>query len=158
MDTDSIYINPPAGETAGKDRKMEKMRIEEDYTIEAESLVPPHCVIDSGKYETLVDDMTINGWIGRPILVVNGAYKIALSGSHRIAAAQAAGIEVPVLEIESGNTCGDPDYEEENEAWEHLMEAHDDDDRLRALRELFALGEVPSAAVRLMELEVAEVD
>lgn len=51
----------------------------------------------------LTEDMKAEGWNGRPLLILedDGAY-IALTGSHRIAAAIAAGLEeVPTLVIET---------------------------------------------------------
>ena len=55
-------------------------------------------VNDKGKFKTLVNSMEKNGWQGRPVIAYrdenNSVY--ALTGSHRIAAAKEAGIDVPV--------------------------------------------------------------
>lgn len=61
-------------------------------------MIPPHGVENHKLLTTLTETMKRHGWEGRPILVVNGA---CWTGSHRIAAAVAAGLdEVPVLAVE----------------------------------------------------------
>jgi hypothetical protein len=61
---------------------------------------PPHEVRDTKKFYDLVDDMKRKGWLGRPILAVEkGGAIYALTGSHRIAAAQEVGIDPEVYSI-----------------------------------------------------------
>lgn len=61
----------------------------------ARDLAPPHAVTDHTKLANLAASMARIGWQGEPILVVDGE---VWTGSHRIAAAQLAGIDVPVYE------------------------------------------------------------
>lgn len=53
-----------------------------------------HEVRDAEKLETLTGSMREAGWTGRPLIVVEIAeWYQAITGSHRLAAAEAAGIE-----------------------------------------------------------------
>ena len=72
-----------------------------DGVVSNKSLIPPHEIRDYEKLKTLTASMKANGWQHRPILVYNvGRGNEALTGSHRIAAAKAAGIEVPIYKID----------------------------------------------------------
>lgn len=64
---------------------------------------PPHEVRDIKKLQKLTESMQKNGWQGRPILAYDvGRGAEALTGSHRIAAAKAAGIkEIPVMYVDA---------------------------------------------------------
>ena len=69
--------------------------------ISLQEINPPHGVIDSSKFDVLVQSMESAGWQGRPLLVIrkNGDYQ-AITGSHRYAAACEAGLdEVPCVII-----------------------------------------------------------
>lgn len=57
----------------------------------ARSIAPLHGVRDEEKLATLVESMRRDGWVGEPVLVVEGC---GWTGSHRVAAAQLAGIDV----------------------------------------------------------------
>ncbi len=62
---------------------------------------PPHEVRDCAKFDALVSSMESDGWLGRPLLVIrkNGEW-LAITGSHRYAAACEAGMEeVPCVVI-----------------------------------------------------------
>jgi ParB-like chromosome segregation protein Spo0J len=63
-------------------------------------LTQPHEMTDPAKVASLAADMTANGWTGRPVLA--SASGQALTGSHRIAAAEIAGIEVPFVLVPDG--------------------------------------------------------
>lgn len=67
--------------------------------IETECIIPPHEVRDQDKYASLVESMSEGGWLGRPVLAYEdpGYGLRALTGSHRIAAANEAGIRIPCL-------------------------------------------------------------
>lgn len=72
-----------------------------DETVPPDELVPPHELRDTGKSSQLAADMAKSGWRGRPVLVWDDGGKMrALTGSHRIVAAQKAGIGVPVLRVD----------------------------------------------------------
>lgn len=103
-----------------------------------------HEVRDARKLARLTKAMERRGWAGRPLLVVRYGTDRALTGSHRLAAARAAGlIRVPVLLIEAG-----ADWQADGEVLEALLSAHDDDDRR------IVLGETNLAdAVALMDKE-----
>ena len=53
-------------------------------------------VTDTGKLEALIASMQQDGWIGCPLVADNDQL---LTGSHRWAAAQEAGIEAPVIDV-----------------------------------------------------------
>lgn len=68
--------------------------------------VPPHDVTDPGKAEKLAVDMEAHGWQGAPIVVLRD-YAQAITGVHRLAAAEQAGITVPGVDIEELlDACG----------------------------------------------------
>lgn len=62
---------------------------------------PPHGVENKEKFNELVDSMKTEGWVGRPVLYYDiGRGPEALTGSHRIAAAQKAGLlDIPVVKV-----------------------------------------------------------
>lgn len=69
-----------------------------DEEIEPRNLIEIHPVKDKAKFEAIASDMKQNGWQGRPIPVWDtGNGKYALTGSHRIAAAKKAGLDVPIV-------------------------------------------------------------
>lgn len=68
--------------------------------IAPESILPPHEVMDTNKFNDLTADMLEKGWTGRPILAIQYERRYAaLTGSHRIAAAVEALYEIPVYVI-----------------------------------------------------------
>lgn len=60
----------------------------------------PHDVTDEGKVEALVTAMRQHGWQGAPIVVLPD-YARALTGAHRLPAAEQAGIIVPGVDAEA---------------------------------------------------------
>lgn len=67
---------------------------------------PRHGVVDPAKRDRLAADMAANGWIGAPV-VGDVETAQAITGSHRIPAAHAAGIEVPAVGLaELTAACG----------------------------------------------------
>ena len=73
------------------------------------NIVALHEVKDTDKLNSLVTSMA-NGWTGRDILAVDcGDYLQALTGSHRIAAANEVGIEIPVMVIDINELCDNED-------------------------------------------------
>lgn len=113
---------------------------------------PIHEVRDAAKLETLVTSMTAQGWVGEPLLVVDCAdHYRALTGSHRIAAAEIAGIEPEISIIyqdDLDDTAG--------ELLAELVDACGDDDRLSIAGELLALGVISDNQYRLLEIEAAK--
>jgi hypothetical protein len=87
-----------------------------------DAVLPPHEITDFEKYESLTKDMQSQGWIGRPLATIpKGKQFQALTGSHRLAAAQEALLDrIPIVSLSSGdldlmangaslaNTIGDP--------------------------------------------------
>lgn len=64
-------------------------------------------VDDHGKYASLVESMSSHGWQGAPVVVIPGVDHgwgegdpHAVTGSHRIAAAREAGIDVPTVQLD----------------------------------------------------------
>lgn len=111
-------------------------------TLDASRIAPLHDVRDSAKLDELAASMRADGWVGRPVLAWGdpSALVQAVTGSHRIAAAMLAEIEVPALVMEFDSEADFAEFER----------ASDDDDRLAILRALSA----PSEAIALMDAEV----
>lgn len=109
-------------------------------SIDPRLITPLHAVESSPKLDSLVDSMRRDGWVGRPLLLVNGD---AWTGSHRIAAAVAAGLEdVPCV-------CVEIPYADLYD----FGPVTDDDDRLRLLESVFGLED--NEAAWLMSQEIA---
>lgn len=76
-------------------------------TLDPRRIEPPHEVRDEDKLAALVDSMTTHGWLGAPIVVIPGedygwgpCDPQAITGSHRLAAAYEAGIDVPTVPVD----------------------------------------------------------
>ena len=75
---------------------------EHEVDVDTERIAPLHEVRDGEKLARLVANMERIGWQGRPLLVVDngGGDYVALTGSHRHAAALEAGLGmVPVVVV-----------------------------------------------------------
>ena len=81
-------------------------------TTPPDNIRPAHEVRDHDKFNALVASMLADGWQGRPLLVVdeaNEGYQ-ALTGSHRLAAALAAELDiVPIAIVEADDLWSDYD-------------------------------------------------
>lgn len=66
------------------------------------TIIALHEVTDTTKVEAIAGSMRANGWIGRPILVddEDSNEPKALTGTHRLAAAELAGVEPVVYSLE----------------------------------------------------------
>lgn len=115
--------------------------------VQASMILPPHDTRDADKLSILIAGMIADGWVGRPVLVIDGVNDLhrALTGSHRVAAAQAADIAVPVLMIAQDELT--------EEIVEELDYANDDYDVERVLREYGLVN-----AADLMAAEIAAND
>lgn len=69
--------------------------------VNPKRIEPPHGVENKEKFNELVDSMKTEGWVGRPVLYYDiGRGPEALTGSHRIAAAQKAGLsDIPAVKV-----------------------------------------------------------
>jgi hypothetical protein len=86
-----------AGMTMGK-----AIAVEPDALLEGRQLIEIHSANNASKLKAITENMAANGWQGRPILAWDtGNGSLALTGSHRIAAARAAGIEVPTVYVDA---------------------------------------------------------
>lgn len=67
----------------------------------AHHIEAPHDASNDAKLEQLVESMRRDGWVGAPVVVVDreDADPLAVTGSHRIAAAREAGIDVPIVPL-----------------------------------------------------------
>ena len=66
------------------------------YTVDANSLIPYHGVVDQEKFEALVESMRVEGWVGAPLVKFDDCL---LTGSHRYAAARELELNVPVVDL-----------------------------------------------------------
>lgn len=89
------------------------------------AIIPLHEVTDEAKVEAIVESMRANGWIGRPILVddEDANEMRAFTGTHRLAAAELAGIEPEVYSLEGNGT----------DVGALMFDCIDDDDRLEVI-------------------------
>lgn len=118
---------------------------------------PLHDAYEADKLNQLAGNMREHGWSGRPILaIVCGDYLQAITGSHRIAAAELAGIEVEICEIIQPAFDG-ADYEV-SDLYDTMINGSDDDDRLAAMVALHNVGLVDDEALAIMRAEVAAND
>jgi ParB/Sulfiredoxin domain len=65
--------------------------------IHPADVTPWHDVEDADKVSRLSASMQKDGWTGAPVVVIDGGQ--AVTGSHRIAAALKADIEIPTVNI-----------------------------------------------------------
>lgn len=111
-------------------------RVKSEYSIEVPTeelnpleIVPVNEVTDRRKYRYLTEQFAENGWDGRPVVVIDtGNGYTALTGSHRVAAARAAMIDVPAVVLEYSDELSD------------LVNAIDDEDRTREAKLLYEAG------------------
>lgn len=66
------------------------------YTVSPATLESYHGIQDRAKFESLVNAMTINGWIGSPLVKFEDSL---LTGCHRYFAAREVGIDIPVVDL-----------------------------------------------------------
>jgi len=121
--------------------------------LSQEGIETLHEVRDFDKIRILADDMRKNGWMGRPIVVVD---EQAITGTHRLAAAEEADIDAELFEI-SSPLVGQVS-EEEQLLWGDLIEARDDFDRLTAAKDLLELDAVDRQLVDLIQAEVDAIE
>jgi len=119
--------------------------------LDPHAITPLHEIRDLNKLYVLRQSMEIDGWQGRPILVMPSdedpdyLYQ-ALTGTHRIEAAIQAGLEgIPIMIINPYADMWDCGYEEIDEI---LLDGNDED-RLSWLRKH---GFNEAAQLMLMEV------
>lgn len=90
-------------------------------------IIPLHEVTDEAKVEAIAESMRANGWVGRPILVEDedANETQAFTGTHRLAAAELAGIEPQVYSLVSGST----------DIGALMFDCVDDEDRLEVIEQ-----------------------
>lgn len=106
-------------------------------------ITPLNRVTSSSKYHYLINEFENNGYNGRRVVLVengNDGYK-ALTGSHRILAAQEAGVDVPSVVIPM------------SEEIQPLLDATGDEERARIADELYEDGIIPKEARDLLVRE-----
>lgn len=97
-----------------------------DITDDVTGYAAPHAVTDGDKVEKLAADMAERGWNGAPLVVLN-EYAQAVTGVHRLAAAEQVGIPVPGVDAEELlAACG-------IDLWERREDYADLDETLVAL-------------------------
>ena len=105
-----------------------------DTEVSPSAIEPLHGIRDSTKLKSLVASMKSSGWQGRPILTFyNGEIDFALTGSHRIAAAKEAGIDIPVVRVDS--SLADKWFAENDASLDDLTDG-DDDKKTEKLRDM----------------------
>jgi hypothetical protein len=97
-----------------------------DETLDPRRIVEIHSVQDKNKFERITKSMSAEGWKGDPLLVwEDGSGGVwALNGSHRIAAARKAGIDVPVKYVDP--TAMENGLAAKNMSFDELIGSGDD--------------------------------
>ena len=122
------------------------------YDATGRYIQPLHDAYEADKLDRLADDMRQRGWVGRPILAIDcDDYLQAITGSHRIRAAELAGIDVEICEISQPAFDGE-DYET-GDLYDTLINGSDDD-RLAAVSTLHNIELASDDAVSIMLAEV----
>jgi hypothetical protein len=100
--------------------------------------------VHKDKVKALTAGMKKRGWVGRPLVVVDDQ---ALTGSHRLHAARAAGINVPVYRVTREQIVRASERGGGPTSWEKIRIGND-----RDWRDLFKFGGMPLAA-KLFDVE-----
>lgn len=111
--------------------------------ISPENIIPVNEITDQNKFAALAYDFAHSGYSGRPIIageLGDGTYQ-ALTGSHRIFAARAAGIDIPTVTLP---------YNDDTAA---LFDALDDEARVEIVDQLYKAGKIEKDVYRLMTYE-----
>ena len=104
-----------------------------------------HAPESADKIMRIRENMLRDGWTGRPVILLDsGEYHIALSGSHRLAAAM--GIDGVIEAVMLPELSGDE--------WDVIDAANDDDDLLAALIEVSEGRDDMMVVVEAMRAEV----
>ena len=100
-------------------------------------------ITDRQKYNYLIDAFKKNGWNGRPVVLIKNGNEgyTALTGSHRILAARAAGIPVKAVVLDYADDIAE------------MIDAYDDAERARIAWSLSEEGAIPRAAAELIARE-----
>lgn len=111
--------------------------------LDPQEITTQNEVRDPGMRDYLVQQFEKGGWDGRPIVAYDngGNGYVALTGSHRVAAAAEAGIQVPAVLIES------------QEAIARLADTYSDEERAMVADELLEEGEIDQATRDLLVRE-----
>ena len=137
------------------DNKTSSMRVVSVEELLIDDIRPLHEVRNKTKLEALTKEIEQHGWTGNPVLVekVGDGYR-AWTGTHRLAAAKAAGLDtVPVVFVDTEKVWKALRYKEDISKIikDGLVDAtYDDEDRYKLLEEA---GDAQAAA--LMQEEVA---
>ena len=114
--------------------------------IDPNGIEAPHEVRDEKKLNDLTESMAKNGWQGPPILAYyDGDMLQAVTGSHRIAAAETSGIEIPVSIMGFENASEDDLYD--------FLNAYEDEDILSAMKVLAKKGLITQEQYNIMKRE-----
>lgn len=104
-----------------------------------------HAPDDADKIVSLRAHMLSNGWQGRPVILSPaGDYHIALTGTHRLSAAQGIDDLIAAVYLPELTT----------EQWETIEHAHDDDDLLAAFVAIGAERDDMAEVIATMRAEV----
>lgn len=105
------------------------------------TIIAPHEVTDEAKVETIAASMREHGWVGHPILIDDDESNEpkAITGTHRIAAAELAGIDVEYYSL------ADTDID----IGALFFDCNDDEDRLAVIEQ-----GTDERAIEIMRAEV----
>ena len=127
----------------GKVSKKDSL-FQRDYRTDSinPTFITPVNSTDIDKVNEIAASMENEGYVGRPIVAMeNGDEYIGLTGSHRLAAAKKAGIDVEVITVEN------------NDDTVKLLDARDDYELADVAEELYENGQISEEAYSLLTAE-----
>lgn len=93
-------------------------------TMSPSEILAAHEVRDEELLTALTASMRESGWVGAPVVIAREGYgDQALTGSHRLAAAEAAEVQVPTVDIRQVAADHGHDFDELVEACGDLFDA-----------------------------------
>lgn len=109
--------------------------------------IQPVNEVEQSKVNKLIQSFEEDGYKGRPIVVMENADEyIGLTGSHRLAAAKAVGIEIPAVVVPN------------NDATVELLDVRDDDELAQVAKILYKDDVISESAYKLLTEEVKHYD
>lgn len=121
--------------------------------IEYDELLDPEYIrkindVEKSKLAKMINSLERNGYKGRPVVVLDNANEgyIALTGSHRLAAAEAVGIEIPAVIVHA------------NEYTVELLDVRDDNELADVAESLYNDKKISNSAYQLLTMEVKQND
>lgn len=130
-----------------------KYSVNQERQIDYDEKIEPSYIrlvndVNRQKVAKIAESMENNGYDGRPIVVLDDANEgyQALTGSHRIAAAEELDIDIPAIVIDN------------NDATAGLLDVRDDEELAQVAKELYDNGDIDERAYNVLKDEQNHYD